>query len=106
MLLSCCCHVLLLSCCCHVVMLSCCCHVVVMLSSCCCHGVMLSYYHVISICFLHGKISYEKAENLYIKINKVKKYSSCHTFANKLDLSMDYFKENNLISILRLDHID
>lgn len=68
-------------------------------------AIMLCHYHVLSICVFHNKISEEDAEKIYNSINQIKSQKSKHTFSKKLDLSWDYFWENDLVDVLKLSHL-
>lgn len=65
------------------------------------YAIMVNYYHILTIAYLHEKISKVIATEYYEKISKVK--GTSHNFDQKMDESIEYFKDNNYIKILELE---
>ncbi len=68
-------------------------------------AIMLSYFHILAVCVFHKKITEAKATEIYNCINLTKTHRSSHTFSQKLDESMKYFKNNMWLEQLRLNHL-
>ncbi|PKM53548.1 MAG: hypothetical protein CVV00_11860 [Firmicutes bacterium HGW-Firmicutes-5] len=66
------------------------------------YAIMVNYYHILTIAYLHEKIDKDVATEYYDKINKVK--GSSHNFGNKIDESIEYFKDNKYVKILKLEN--
>jgi hypothetical protein len=65
-------------------------------------AVMLSYYHILTICVIHKKITIEEGERLYNLVNNTKASPSTHTFSFKMKKSWEYFMESGYLKILKL----
>jgi len=66
------------------------------------YAIMVNYYHILTIAYLHEKIGKDVATKYYDRINKVK--GSSHNFGKKIDESIEYFKDNNYVKILKLEN--
>lgn len=66
-------------------------------------AIMISFFHILAICVLHKKITFEEASIFYDKINGIKSKPSIHSFEQKMNRSLDYFEEKEYLSALKID---
>ena len=66
----------------------------------------LSYTHLLTICCLHKKITFNDAKNIYNKVNSKKERPSSQSFKKKFDKSKQYIKENNYTEKLNLGNCE
>lgn len=66
-------------------------------------AIMISFFHILTICVLHKKITFEEASIFYDKINGIKSRPSTHDFQKKFDASLEYFNQNGYSDILKLN---
>lgn len=64
---------------------------------------MISFFHILAICVLHKKITFEEASIFYDKINGIKSKPSIHSFEQKMNRSLEYFEEKKYLNELKLD---
>jgi predicted nucleic acid-binding protein len=62
----------------------------------------LSYTHLLTICCLHKKMTFNDAKNIYNKVNRQKERPSGQSFKKKFEKSKQYIKENNYTKKLNL----
>ncbi|PKM94244.1 MAG: hypothetical protein CVU84_12350 [Firmicutes bacterium HGW-Firmicutes-1] len=65
------------------------------------YAIMVNYYHILTIAYMHEKIDKALATEYYNKINAVK--GSSHSFGQKIDESIEYFRVNNYAKVLELE---
>ncbi len=65
-------------------------------------AIMLSYYHILTVCVMHNKITREEGERLYNLVNSTKTRPSSQTFSTKMKNSWDYFLKCNYLKALKL----